>query len=262
MKKQINIEFITQIDQYIKGNLSQADIDELWKKFLRNPEYFHLFEAELHLRNLIKKGEKPDFINFTKESKIIEVSGIRSWLYATAAAIFIVIGFQFFSISETDSLNIITLSSIDISEMAGIDVYRSDEEVLDELDLAINDALVTTYMEDSSLAISHYRQLLDQPLSAYQNLKVEMNLGILLYNTGNYDEAAYFFNSVSTNTSTDVHDQEKSLWFLANSYLQLGDLENGRKSLLQVHSLSGRFQQPALTLIRKIDIQIVYNSDD
>jgi tetratricopeptide (TPR) repeat protein len=262
MKKQKNIALLTQIDQFIKGNLSQEEIDELWEKFLRNPEYFHLFEAELHLRNLIIKGEKPDNINYTSESKILEVTGLRSWLFATAAAVLIVFGLQFFSITEQEALNDISLNRIDLSELSGIDVFRLNGEALDELELAINEAILTAYENDLNLAILNFTRLLDQPLAHNHKLKVEMNLGILLYNSGRYDEAVNFFNTVSNNPEADANQVEKSLWFKGNGYLKLGDLHNARDSMLRLHSLSASYDQPALALLRKIDLWLDYNSDE
>jgi len=40
------------IEAYILGRLNQKEIDELWIEFLRSPEWYDLFETELHLRSL------------------------------------------------------------------------------------------------------------------------------------------------------------------------------------------------------------------
>ena len=41
-----------QIENFILGKLSQREIDLLWIEFLKAPEWYDLFEVELHLRAL------------------------------------------------------------------------------------------------------------------------------------------------------------------------------------------------------------------
>ncbi len=40
------------IEAYILGKLDQREIDLLWIEFLKAPEWYDLFETELHLRSL------------------------------------------------------------------------------------------------------------------------------------------------------------------------------------------------------------------
>ena len=49
------IEIMKRIDRYIRGELNQQEIDELWIGFLEDPQWYDWFEAELHLINLIRK---------------------------------------------------------------------------------------------------------------------------------------------------------------------------------------------------------------
>jgi hypothetical protein len=41
---------IEQIEGYVLGKLSRKQVDELWIKFLKNPEYLKYLEIELYLR--------------------------------------------------------------------------------------------------------------------------------------------------------------------------------------------------------------------
>ena len=50
-----------RIDQYIRGGLTQEEIDELWIEFIKKPEWYRIFETDLHIRSLIKS------INIKKE---------------------------------------------------------------------------------------------------------------------------------------------------------------------------------------------------
>ncbi len=46
------------IEAYILGKLEQRTIDLLWIEFLKAPEWYDLFETELHLRSLGRAAEK------------------------------------------------------------------------------------------------------------------------------------------------------------------------------------------------------------
>ena len=42
-----------QIENYLLGRLNSQEIDELWIAFLKDPEWFEMFEMELMIRRLI-----------------------------------------------------------------------------------------------------------------------------------------------------------------------------------------------------------------
>lgn len=260
MKNDKKIELLKTIDRYIQGKLSQDEIDGLWKQFLENPEYYQWFETELHIRDLIRKGEIPKgFKNSNgKKGTIIRLSAVKTWLLATAAVILIAVGLQFFSISEQDALQKMALSSIDISEMAGAEIYRSDDEEAEEVDIAINDALAAAYDDEADLAILQFRQLLEGPLTDQQKIQVEMNLGILLYNRMDYADAKIHFLELTGTPELDRYVEEKSWWFLGNAHLNLGEVEEAREAVFNAYTLEGRFQSPALALLKKLDVQLGY----
>jgi len=43
------IEILQQIESYVRGELSETEIDYLWTQFLKNPEYYNWFEIMLML---------------------------------------------------------------------------------------------------------------------------------------------------------------------------------------------------------------------
>jgi len=49
------IDMMQRIEKYILGKLTQKEIDELWIEFLIEPEWYSIFETDLHLRSLIRK---------------------------------------------------------------------------------------------------------------------------------------------------------------------------------------------------------------
>ena len=48
------IDMMQRIDLYIRGKLNQQEIDELWIEFLKEPEWYKIFETDLHIRAIAK----------------------------------------------------------------------------------------------------------------------------------------------------------------------------------------------------------------
>jgi len=55
MKKKDIVRIQKQIHAYVGGRLNQHEIDELWIEFLKDPDWYDIFETELHLRSLASK---------------------------------------------------------------------------------------------------------------------------------------------------------------------------------------------------------------
>ena len=55
MKKKDIIGIQKQIHAFIGGKLNQHEIDELWIEFLKDPDWYDIFETEIHLRSIARK---------------------------------------------------------------------------------------------------------------------------------------------------------------------------------------------------------------
>lgn len=263
MDNKKKIELLKTIDLYIRGELSQTEIDDLWKEFLQHPEYYEWFETELHLRSLIKKGKKPVFFRDENGSaRFYALGNYKTWLVAAAAAVLIAVGLQLFSIDQQEALQRMAVSTIEVSEMMGAELQRSDNETAEEMDIAINLALALAYDNEPELAIHQFRQILDQHPAGQQRVRVEMNLGILLYNQEEYEPAAAHFRSVTEMDEVQPRTLEKSWWFLGNAYLNLGELAEAREAVNHVYRMDGRFRSPALALLKRLDIELGNISSD
>lgn len=258
MKEQEKIQLLETIDQYIRGELSQDEIDELWKKFLQHPEWYDWFETDLHLRSLIKKGKKPNF-NKGEEpsgSKPSALKNYRVWIYAAAAAVVFAIGLQFFSFEQDEPIQSFALAEIEPSNLIGADVVRSGDRTAEDLDVAINDALATVYEGETAEAIEEFRELLAKSPNNQQQARIEMNLGILFYNSGDYDSARQHFRSITEIENIEDHQKEKSWWFLGNALLNLDEPRAAREAIFHAYSMNGRFQSAALSLLKKLDVRL------
>ena len=256
MNNKENIEITILIDKYIKGELSQAEIDDLWIKFLENPEYYDLFETDLHMRNLAKKGVNPLEAEPSENANKSIWSSYKTWAYAAAAAVSLALLLQLFTIGQADSASELALASIDQNEMTGADVLRSDDEDDSDINVSINQALSLAYTDKADDAIETFKTLLDQSLDEDQRVRVEMNLGILYYNKTEYSEAKEYFKSILETDIIESHIEEKAWWFLGNTHLNLDELEEAREAVYNTYILDGRFQNPALALLKRLDLEL------
>lgn len=259
MKEQEKIQLLEKIDRYIEGDLSQDEIDDLWKEFLKNPEWYNWFETELHLRSLIKKGKKPHFNTVEEPSGSIHQLTLKKysgWIYAAAAAVIVAIGLQFFSFDQGEPLPSLAFSEIEQSNLIGADVLRSDDRPAENLDVAINDALASAYEGETVQAIEQFQELLHQSPNNQQQARIEMNLGILFYNSGDYESAKTHFQSITEIESIEDYQKEKSWWFLGNALLNLDEPRSAREAVFNAYSMNGRYQSAALSLLEKLDIRL------
>ena len=271
MNNEEKIEILKKIDRYIRGKLNQDEIDELWMTFLQYPETYKWFETELHLQSLIKKGKNPfveaensaEQTGQTDDSgKITNIRSIRTWIMAAAASILLVIGLQFFSMSEEESINKWAISSIDQTELMGADILRSDDDDAAELDVLMNQALSAAYEEEFEEAIETLSLLLEQEPSPLKKARIELNLGIIHYNLMDYELAKQRFQSVLETDEIDPNLEEKAWWFLGNAQLNLQELNEARIAVFNAYSMDGRFQNPALALLKKLDVRLGYVPPD
>ncbi len=255
-------EIYREITRYIDGDLSKEEIENLWAQFVENPEYYKWFETELHLRDLAKKesqsnihsihpdSEQSEQISFWKSSK--------GWVMAAAAVVLISFGLHIFPMSETDISHPDSISQIDINEMSGSDILRSEGEVSQTMDIEINRALASAYEDDQDSAVRKFRALLLQNPDPHQKARIELNLGILYYNMANYDQATLFFEAAAESDAMNRFFREKAWWFLGNAYLNLEMLEEAREAVYNAYTSDGRFVNPALSLLKKIDEELEY----
>lgn len=257
MKNQEKIELQKKIDLYIKGKLSQEEIDELWKEFLQDPERYDWFETEVHLRSLIKKGKNPyPVTDETFSESSLSVSDYKVWFYAAAAAVLLALSLQFFNFKQEQSIPDLALATIEQSNLVGADVLRSADTSADDLDVAINEALATAYDGETEEAIKQFQELLKQSPNHQQQGRIEMNLGILFYNSGKYESAQDHFQSITEIEGIKDYQVEKSWWFLGNTLLNLDQPRKAREAISNAYNMDGRYQSAALLLLEKLDQQL------
>ena len=260
MERKKDIELLQEIEKYIRGELNQAEIDELWKKFLQNPEYYDLFETEIHLKSLIRKGRRPLYSepenknNDEPDLNLFQAYG--KWIIAAAAAMIIALGLQLFTMETVEPVQSLAVAEIEKRHLVAADVIRSDEESADELDVLINRAIAQTHEGSTEDAIQLMREVLSASPDPRQQILVNLNLGILLYNVREFRASIPHFQEVAKSENIAAHRREKAWWFLGNAYLQLEELREAREAVLKTYGFNGQFFREALALIKEIDLRI------
>jgi len=242
-----------QIARYINGELNDSEIDTLWEEFLRNPEMFEYFETELNLADLFRNkgyGSEISQSNLISEPKYVQY---KKWIFASAAAILISLGLQVFSVTDSDLISNYSLSEIPVTEMMGTDIYRAEIDDTNPLDIAINQALAKAFSNKSDESFYKFTELASQDLTDEQKTIVHLNLGILHYNRGEDQKSIEQFLSVLNIEELPRYTEEKAWWFMGNAYLNTQNVKRAREAVFSAYTMNGKFEAPALALLKKID---------
>jgi tetratricopeptide (TPR) repeat protein len=253
-------EIYREITRYIDGDLSKEEVENLWAQFVDHPEYYKWFETELHLRDLANKESESNIYSIHSEPEQDTRKSFwkssKGWILAAAAAVMISFGLQLFSTGDTPISHPDSISKIDLNEMSGSDILRSEGDVSQSMDIEINRALASAYEEDLEGAIRHFRALLLQDPDPQQTARIELNLGILYYNVADYEQATLFFESVANTDAMNRFFTEKAWWFLGNAYLNLEMFEEAKVAVHMAYESDGRYVEAAQSLLQKLDQEL------
>jgi tetratricopeptide (TPR) repeat protein len=247
-------EIIEQIHHYLNGDLDNHAIDLLWEEFLKNPEYLDYLETEAELRNILQNSDENVFSDQQSSSSF------KKWSLAMAAVLVLSVGLQFFNLSNKSGVQDYTLVNISLNEMVSMDVYRSVENDIDQINTEINRGLeaALTGRDDESLSI--FEGLMETDLNANQATRVFLNMGILLYNKNEFAISADAFRNVLViNSDLPEYLLERSWWFLGNALVKLQDYETAREALLKVVEYDDFYKERAEVLLTRLNSHLGLN---
>lgn len=246
-------EISIQITRYIKGELNDREEDLLWIEFLKNPEYYELFETELNLADLYqnKKFRIDESNNRVREPKRL----YKAWPVAAAAAIILAALLYLFTFQNESGPASYALAEIELIEMLGSDIYRDDQSDVDELDQQINRSLSLALDGNSDQAYRVLNSLIQESVSNVQEIRILYNLGILAYNDGNFSRAIEHFSTIENlqYTETPSYLYEHVKWYSVNIYLKNGDSERATTLLESILSEGGIHSEKAEQLLIELE---------
>lgn len=248
-----NKEIMKKIDQYIRGDLKDSEIDELWIEFLKNPELYDLFETELLLRD---RGNKTDgeAVLSTQDISFFEI--YKKQFLAMAALITLSFGIFMITVIKQTDVRSYAIETIHPDEIIGADNLRSDQENNLNMDLLLNKGLEAALENRISDAVSHFNSILNNDPDTAQKIKAHYNLGILNYNRGEYQLSVESFETIDINFVEQEYLQEKIMWFLGNAMLQNNQLNDSEEVLRHVVRMKGNYLDEATLLHEHLQKEI------
>jgi tetratricopeptide (TPR) repeat protein len=247
MDQSREIEIRKKIDAYIKGKLSEEEIQQLWNEFAKNPELLDLLELEVHVKTLIEdqaigKGKQAFIHRLPK----------WTWHAAAAAVIVIVALIQLFRVETPTDIQQFVVQNISPAQLETSDSVRDNEMHITTADSLLNLGFEAVISGDDSRALN----LFDEVISKYDEepygSKAYLNKGIILYNEGEYESAIKAFREAEKRVESSRMILEKTQWYLGNALVNIGELEQAYEAVLKTYQMDGVFRQPAFKLLKKL----------
>lgn len=229
-----------KIDQYVAGNLSEKEIDELWSEIIFDDYYYDYLKTVASLKGLAE-GEKKTNIHFLNNRSPIRY-------FAAAAIIIIASGLLLFNIYNEQDFAVQPINSIEL------DYYRSAEGVTEVTDVSeiIMDVIAEANRGNIDSAISIVEDKIDDVNYAEGKAELLATAGSIYYNEGMYEEAADYFERSLDYEIENVIIQEQNYWYLGNTYFQLNRIEEARNTLEKAYQLNGAYSRIAERYIQAL----------
>lgn len=227
-----NNELEEKIDQYVNGQLSQDEVDELWSQLIQDGEKLDYLKTVANTKAVLEsENEKARVFSLKK-----------TWAYAAAAVVVLLIGVLTvlnYPAFETESVK--PIASIEL------DYYRSEEGVATERPGAevLKNALALANRGNTNEAITMLKQALQNANNPSVAAELKLNIGSLYYNNGDYQQAIQNFEDVIEKKQVDILTREKGYWYLGNAYFQLNQLDKARQAIENAYELNGAYRRVA-----------------
>lgn len=227
-------ELEEKIDQYINGQLSAQEVDELWAELVQDGYHLDYMKSVANLKAVIERKRE--------EQKAVNKK--RYWYYAAAAVIALLIAaLGVMNISLQEGTPVEPISSIEL------DYYRSGDGVLDTEGTdkeSIQDAIKLANTGRVDAAITLLNSELEKASEPSWIAELSLNLGSLHYNQGNYEECIQFYEKVIDHKEeVDVLVLEKAYWYTGNAYFHLDQLAEAKTNIEKAYDLNGAYRRVA-----------------
>ena len=244
-------EIYIQIDAYIKGKLSESDIEQLWIEFAKDPNLLERLELEAGIKKILDEKR-------TSDKKKASVHSLPNWIWhaSAAATILIVALVQLFRVETPTNLNEFIVSVIPVDQLEVAEGLRSQDFIISSADSLLNAGFAAISSGDSEKALSVFNEVITKYDEEPYASKAYLNSGIILYNEGKYSEAVSNFKEAATRAADNRMISEKAYWYLGNAYVNIGELENALDAVGKAYSRDGIFRKPAFVLYQKLSYDL------
>lgn len=231
------------IHDYLEGELSDESVDALWAYLLGSPDDMDYLETLATLKTMGEKGEL-----VADESKIVGTIGqeespniynFRKYLVA-AAVLIVSVAISFNVLQQSDTTGPTPISSIEFNTERSVGQSTTFDDYINS---AVEHSAEGNV--DEAIKVLNAAQI-NLDLSNDQLNELRIVEGSVLYNASKFEEAKVVFEFLTENRNNiSFIDYEKSMWYLANTYLQLDKTELARQKMEKVVELDGAFNRVA-----------------
>ncbi len=239
--KNQNIKLEKQIDDYVKGKLTEEKAQKLWAELLKRPEYINQLQTEIDLTRYHQQqtAQKNSFGQY------------KHWFAAAAAVILIVAGINIFS---SEALNDYTIEAILLRDnLATANVMRSGEPNFKTVDSLLNLGFQNAVNGKIEDALAVYNKVINKYPNSIYAAKAHLNIGILTYNSGNYEASIENFAQTLSIIDENPFIEEQAYWYIGNALINIEKFEQAREAIYKAVQLNGLHKQHALRLLKKLD---------
>lgn len=235
-----NIELEQQIDRYVSGELNQDQVDELWTQLIQEPYYAEYLKTVANISHIISSSKM-------RKVDTQEIRSTNVW-YAFAATVVLVIGLMSTMLIYKDA----SVNRFDAMSNLEMHNVRSSVISADEVEAGIQHGIGLAVTGNTDQAITHLSDLYEKVSLADVRSDIQLNIGIIQYNSSRYEEAKNTFQLITETSSDDKLMMEKALWYKANTYLKLGSVEEAKHLIRQVHDIDGAYRRIAGTYLANL----------
>lgn len=234
-------EIEEKIDQYVNGQLSDVEVEQLWAELIQDEYYLDYLKSAANLKAVIEKRNS--------KAKVTRMRRYTS--YAAAAVITLVIGV----------LTVLNYPGVDFSsdvqpiDKIELDYYRSAESAVDASgdSRVIRDAITLANTGRFNEAVALLEKELSQTDDPEWMAELNLNLGSLFYNEGRFQESITYYQKVlDQKEQIDVLTLEKTYWYLGNAYFQTDQLDKARDTIEKAYELNGAYRRVAQSYLNAL----------
>lgn len=241
------LEIRQRIDAYIKGQLNEEEIQELWNEFAKDPELLDVLELEVNVKAIIEQKAK----QAGQGSKIYKLPR-WTWHAAAAAAIIIVALVQLFRVDTPTNIDQFVVQQINPGEIETSDGVRNKDMRITTADSLLNLGFEAIISGNEDRALELFDEVINKYDEEPYGSKAFLNKGIIFYNEGEYNSAILAFREAADRVEDSRMITEKAYWYLGNALVNVGDLEAAQEAIFEAYQLDGIFRNPAFRLLKKL----------
>jgi len=235
------------IDAYLKGQLSEEEVQELWIQLMKQPEYISMLQTEVDVARIYKSEakNKPIPLYYWK------------WIASAAAIILLVVSINVLSDNEQKSIDEWSQEFIVLADnLSSAEVKRSSTNTLDTADSLLNTGFKAAVSGQHQTAMAIFEKIIAQYDSDGPVSKAHLNLGILKYNAGDFEGSIDNFKNAISTTGGDSLLIEQSYWYLGNALINTDQLQKAREAVEHAHEIGNIYKNEAFKLLKRLDYEL------